>query len=90
MHLSLNGSSFAHYCGCVVNGGGAMAAMWVLLLLLNTSEPSIFYDLIHFLVGGGVTGKEYKLSAVSVQVISSYQMQYLILWILNSMRPTIR
>ena len=27
MHLGLNVSSFAHNCGCMVNGGNAMAAI---------------------------------------------------------------
>ena len=34
MHLSLNINSSAHNCGCVVDGGIAMAAIWALLLLL--------------------------------------------------------
>ena len=34
VHLGLNVSSSAHNCGCVVEGGNAMAAIGVLLLLL--------------------------------------------------------
>ena len=34
VHLGLNVSSSAHNCGCVVDGGNAMTAIWVLLLLL--------------------------------------------------------
>ena len=30
MHLGLNVRSFAHDCGCVVNGSGAMAALLTL------------------------------------------------------------
>ena len=31
VHLGLNGSSSTHNCGCVVDGGNAMAAISVLL-----------------------------------------------------------
>ena len=34
VHLGLNVSSSAHNCGCVVDGGNAMAEIRVLLLLL--------------------------------------------------------
>ena len=34
VHLGLNVSSSAHNCGCVVDGGNAMVAIWLLLLLL--------------------------------------------------------
>ena len=35
VHLGLNVSSYAHNCGCVVEGSGAVAAISVLLLLLT-------------------------------------------------------
>ena len=38
VHLGPNVNSSARYRGCVVNGSGAMAAIWILLLLLHTSS----------------------------------------------------
>ena len=44
-HLGLNVSSFAHDCGCVVNGGNAMATIRVLLLFyIIESVDSISRD----------------------------------------------
>ena len=43
VHLGLNVSSSAHNCGCVVDGGNAMAAIWVLLLFNIILEIIIIY-----------------------------------------------
>ena len=36
--LGLNVSSSAHNCGCVVDGGGAMAAICLLLLVIKWKQ----------------------------------------------------
>ena len=35
VHFSLNLNSSAHNCGCVVDGGGAMAAIFSIIILLH-------------------------------------------------------
>ena len=41
VHLGLNVSSSAHNCGCVVDGGNAMAAISVLLLFILTGIQTV-------------------------------------------------
>ena len=42
VHLGLNVSSYAHNCGCVFEGSGAVAAISVLLLLLTLGAHACF------------------------------------------------
>ena len=58
VHLGPNVSSSAHYRGCVVNGSGAMAAIWVLLLLYCiTREVSMYVNSLEdFVVDSGGLG----------------------------------
>ena len=50
VHLGLNVSSSAHNCGCVVDGGNAMAAIGVLLLLLLIFSELYIYNYINIIL----------------------------------------